>query len=150
MEALNEKISMGRERRVPVQVNLLPSVINTIDQIKRETGMPKARIIEYFVRLGMNAAGYGPKGGPKGHRATEQFGYGIIPAKKDAKAYLEEIPQKKPEIQESLDTLNTRGKSKETITLEAIANLLREAAHVIQATDRNTTESSQVTKTASN
>jgi len=127
MEALNEKISMGREKRIPVQVNLLPSVIDTIDQIKRETGMPKARIIEYFARLGMNAAGCDPKG----HMSTEQFGYGIIPAKEDAKAYLEEIPQKEPEIQESLDT---REESKKTITLDAIANLLREAALVIQAT----------------
>jgi len=137
MEALNEKISMGRKRRVPVQVNLLPSVINIIDRIKRETGMPKARIIEYFARLGMNAAGCDPNR----HRSTEQFGYGIFPAKEDAKAYLEEIPPKKPEIQESLDT---REKSKETITLEAIANLLREAAHVIQATNKNTVEPPQV------
>ena len=138
---------MEGEARRPIQVNLLPSMYKMIGQIKEDTGASMGKIVEHFVRLGMNVAGYGPKGGPKGHRAIEEFDYGIFPAKEDAKAYLEEIPQKKPEIQESLDT---REKSKETITLEAIANLLREAAHVIQATDKNTTESSQITKTASN
>ena|GEM_PF-1983369 len=146
---------MEEGARRPVQVNLLPSMFKMIGQIKEDTGASMGKIVEHFVRLGMNVAGYGPRGGPrggpkrgpKGHRAIEEPSYGIIPTKEDAKTYLEEIPQKKPEIQESLDT---REESKKTITLDAIANLLREAALVIQATDRNTTESSQVMKTASN
>jgi len=60
MEALKEKITMEREKRVPVQVNLLPPVVALVNQIRHETGIPRARIVEYFVRVGIDAAGYGP------------------------------------------------------------------------------------------
>jgi len=99
METLNEKISMGRERRVTVQVNLLPSVINTIDRIRHETGVPKARIVEHFVSAGMDATGYGPKG----HRFTEQSADSNTNTKTDIEAFCRGLsPEKLRELADLL------------------------------------------------
>jgi len=87
IEALSEKISMGREKRIPVQVNLLPPVIKLIDRIRRETGVSKARIVEYFVRVGMDATGFAPKG----HRSTQQSAKFDANTKSDIKAFLKEL-----------------------------------------------------------
>jgi len=53
---------MEDQNRKPIQVNLLSGMLEIVNRIEDESSAPKARIVEYFVRLGMNAAGYGPKG----------------------------------------------------------------------------------------
>jgi len=99
MEALSEKISMGREKRIPVQVNLLPSVIKLIDRIRRETGIPRARIVEYFVRVGIDATGYSPKE----HRSTEQSADSDTNTKTDIEAFCRRLsPEKLRELADLL------------------------------------------------
>jgi len=75
---LNEKNMKGKKRS-PVQVNLLQGMIEVINRIKNESGAPKARVVEYFVRLGMNAAGYDPKE----QDPAEQINYGSLTFKND-------------------------------------------------------------------
>lgn len=112
-------MGMREKGQRTVQINLLPSMFEVVNQIKEETGAPKSKIVEYFVRLGMQTSGYGPKS----QGAIEQLNFGTNPSKEDTMAYFGGRSQE--ELRESAK-------------LEKIATLLKElkeAAEFIRTID---------------
>jgi len=97
---------MEEKARRLVQVNLLPPMFKIIGQIKEDTGTSMGKIVEHFVRLGMNAAGYGPKE----HRSTEQSADSNTNTKTDIEAFFRGLSPEK--LREFADLLKDMADSR--------------------------------------
>jgi len=97
---------MEEKARRLVQVNLLPPMFKIIDRIRHEIGVPKARIVEHFVSVGMDATGYGPKE----HRSTEQSADSNTNTKTDIEAFFRGLSPEK--LREFADLLKDMADSR--------------------------------------